>query len=102
MAVTLRPSSSIAPDEVSNCQPFYQRQLEILRPEFICCLGAYAARTLLNTDLSVGKMRGQFFRYRNSRVIVTYHPAYLLRNESAKRSTWDDIQMLMGEMGLSR
>lgn len=90
------------PDEVSNCRPYFERQLEILQPEFICCLGAYAARTLLDTELSVGKLRGRFHDYGAARVLVTYHPAYLLRNESAKRSTWEDMQMLMAEMGLKR
>jgi uracil-DNA glycosylase len=89
------------PAEVECCLPFFERQLQILQPEFICCLGAYAAKTLLDSNLSVGRMRGQFFDYDSARVMVTYHPAYLLRNESAKRSTWDDMQMLMAEMGLS-
>ena len=90
------------PEEVDCCRPFYERQLQILNPEFICCLGAYAARTLLDTDLSVGRMRGKFFQHGAARVVVTYHPAYLLRNASAKRATWDDMQMLMAEMGLKR
>lgn len=89
-------------DEVACCRHFYEEQLRILAPQFICCLGAYAARTLLETDMSVGRMRNQFFRYGDARVLVTYHPAYLLRNESAKRATWEDIQMLMSEMGLKR
>lgn len=88
------------PDEVANCRPYYERQLEILQPEFICCLGAYAARTLLDTEMSVGKLRGQFLRHGDAQVVVTYHPAYLLRNPAAKRSTWEDMQMLMREMGL--
>ncbi len=90
------------PCEVECCRPFFERQLQILQPEFICCLGAYAAKTLLDTDLSVGRLRGRFFDVHSALAIVTYHPAYLLRNESAKRATWDDMQMLMSEMGLSR
>ena len=50
--------------------------------------------------MSVGKMRGQFFSYRGSRVVVTYHPAYLLRNPDAKRKVWDDMKMLLKEMGI--
>ena len=76
-------------------------ELELLKPEFICCLGSVAARTILRTKQSVGKLRGQFFKYRGSRVLVTYHPAYLLRNPSAKRLVWDDMKRLLNEMGIS-
>jgi DNA polymerase len=91
-----------APDEVSNCRGYFERQLDILRPEFICCLGKPAMMALLNPppSMSLGRMRGKFHRYRDSQVIVTYHPAYLLRNPAAKRDTWEDIQMLMREMGI--
>ena len=100
--VKCRPPGNRNPSEIelSNCWGFAQRQLEILQPEFICCLGSVAARTILQTKMSVGKMRGQFFSYRGSRVVVTYHPAYLLRNPDAKRKVWDDMKMLLKEMGL--
>ena len=87
------------PDEISNCRPFFERQLQVLRPRFICCLGAFAARTLLNTEASVGKLRGTLHDYNDAKVMVTYHPAYLLRNEGAKRLTWEDMKMLMRAMG---
>ncbi len=90
------------PNEIACCEGYYQRQLEILQPEFICCLGAFAAKTLLKTDLSVGRMRNRFYDVHHAKAMVTYHPAYLLRNPSAKKSTWDDIKMLMAEMGLKR
>ena len=88
------------PRELENCRPFFERQLEILQPEFICCLGAIAARTLLDTDVSVGRLRGRFHQYNDAQVVVTYHPAYLLRTPEAKKKTWEDIKLLMGQMGL--
>lgn len=89
------------PDEAANCRPFLDAQLEILRPEFICCLGAVAAKNLLQIETPIGKLRGQVLRHGDIRVVCTYHPAYLLRNPAAKRETWQDIQLLMAEMGLS-
>lgn len=88
-----------SPDEAANCRGFLDRQLAIIQPEFICCLGAVAAHSLLDTTTPIGRMRGQFYDYGSIRVMCTYHPAYLLRNPSAKQQTWDDIQMLMREMG---
>lgn len=89
-----------APEEVSNCRHFWERQLEILRPEFVVCLGAYATQAILDTKISVGKLRGQFHPYRDLRVLVTYHPSYLLRNPSAKKLVWEDMKLLLAEMGL--
>lgn len=89
-----------SPDEVANCRMFFERQLEILQPEFICCLGAVAAQTLLRSTRPVGQLRGRFHEYRGSRVIVTYHPSYLLRTPAMKRHTWDDMKMLMQAMGI--
>jgi DNA polymerase len=88
------------PEEVTNCRGYYQQQLEIIRPEFICCLGAVAAQALLETESSIGKLRGQFFDYGPSQVLCTYHPAYLLRNPAAKKEVWADIQILMAKMGI--
>jgi DNA polymerase len=90
------------PDEVANCRGYFERQLEIVRPEFICCLGAVAAQNLLGTKAPIGKLRGKFYDYHGIRVLVTFHPAYLLRNPDAKKQVWDDIRMLMREMGLTR
>jgi len=89
-----------AADEVANCRPYFERQLEILRPEFICCLGRPAMMALLDTNQSLGRMRGRFHQYGGSKVAVTYHPAYLLRNPPAKRDTWEDMKMLLQAMGL--
>jgi len=88
------------PDEVANCRMFFERQLEILQPEFICCLGAVAAQALLRSTRPVGQLRGKFHDYRGSRVVVTYHPSYLLRAPEMKRHTWDDMKMLMQAMGI--
>lgn len=87
-------------DEALNCRPFFERQLEIIRPEYICCLGSIAVTTLLETKQSIGKMRGRLHDWRWAKVLATYHPAYLLRNPSAKRDVWDDMQFLMREMGI--
>jgi len=100
--VKCRPPGNRNPttDEAENCRCFYERQFEIIQPEFICCLGAVAATNLLDTSQSVGKLRGRFHDYRGARVLVTYHPAYLLRNPSAKGAVWEDMQLLMREMGI--
>jgi DNA polymerase len=90
---------SPAPDEAENCRGYLDRQLELIQPEFICCLGAVAAQNLLGTAESIGRLRGKVLEYRGIRVVCTYHPAYLLRNPSAKKQTWDDIKLLMREMG---
>lgn len=88
------------PDEVSNCRGYFEQQLEVLQPEFIVCLGLIAAQALLQTTQPVGRLRGKFHQYKTSKVVVTYHPSYLLRNPDAKRAAWDDLQMLMREMGI--
>jgi DNA polymerase len=89
------------PDEVANCRGYFERQIEAIRPEFICCLGASAAQSLLRTDETIGKLRGRWFEYGEATVICTYHPSYLLRNPAAKRDVWDDMQHLMARMGIA-
>jgi DNA polymerase len=88
------------PDEIANCRSYWERQLEILQPEYIVCLGAVAAQTLMESVESIGRMRGKFFSYRGSKVVATYHPSYLLRNPDAKKFVWDDMQMLLKDMGV--
>jgi DNA polymerase len=90
------------PDEAAACREFLDGQLAIIQPKFICCLGAVAAHNLLGVDTPIGRMRGKVFSYRGIKVVCTYHPAYVLRNPSAKRPVWDDIQMLMAEMGIGQ
>jgi uracil-DNA glycosylase len=81
------------PDEVHACSPFLLRQLELMRPKVILALGTYASQTLLNTKTPIGQLRGQLHRYYGIPLIVTYHPAALLRNPSWKRPTWEDVQL---------
>jgi len=88
------------PEESANCKEYLDAQLEIIRPEFICCLGSTAAKNLLETDVSISKLRGKFQTYRGIRVMCTYHPAYLLRNPDAKKEVWADMKVLMREMGI--
>ncbi len=89
-----------APEEVANCDHFLKRQLAIIQPEFICCLGAVAAKNLLDSPLPIGKLRGQFHEWNGIKVLATYHPAYLLRNPPAKAEVWKDMQFLMNAMGI--
>lgn len=88
------------PEESHNCRRFLIRQLELIDPEYICCLGAVAAQNLLETTTPIGKLRGQVHEYRGIKVVCTYHPAYLLRNPSAKKPAWEDMKYLMGLMGV--
>jgi uracil-DNA glycosylase family 4 len=88
------------PDEVRNCIGYLERQIAIVRPEFLCLLGKPAAQTLLNTSMPMGRLRGKWQRYKAIPTIATWHPAYLLRNPSAKKDTWEDLQMLMKAMGI--
>jgi uracil-DNA glycosylase len=87
------------PGEALNCRPYLNRQLELIQPEFICCLGSVAAQNLLATQASVGKLRGKVHDFQGVKVVCTYHPAYLLRNPAAKKDTWDDMKLLMRAMG---
>ena len=87
------------PQESQNCRRFFERQLQLISPEFICCLGAVAAQNLLATPMAIGRMRGKVLQYKGIKVVCTYHPAYLLRNPDAKKLTWDDMKLLMREMG---
>ncbi len=96
------------PDEIINCLPFLQMQLALIAPEVIVALGAHAARTLLNTNQAIGRLRGRFHDYYFSpdappiKLMPTYHPAYLLRNYSPdnRRRVWEDMQKVMTEVGL--
>ncbi|HEX6816620.1 MAG TPA: uracil-DNA glycosylase [Gemmatimonadaceae bacterium] len=81
------------PAEVEACRPYLVRQLEIIRPSVIVAFGTFAAQTLLDTKLSISKLRGAIHRYHGIPVVVTYHPAALLRNPAWKRPTWEDVQL---------
>lgn len=82
------------PEETELCEPYLWKQIELIRPKFILCLGLTAAQTLLRTTESMGQLRQSTHMYRNTPVIVTYHPAALLRNPNWKRPTWEDVQRL--------
>ena len=81
-------------DEVTACEPFLRRQLAIIRPRVICCLGRHAAMTLLDTRASLRSLRESVHFYEGIPVMATYHPAALLRNPHWKRDTWDDVRRL--------
>ena len=100
--VKCRPPENRTPedDEVSTCSPFLFRQLEVISPKVIVCLGAVAAKTLLRTNRGISQFRGQWLDYRGSKLMSTYHPAYLLRNPNAKGEVWKDLQKVMAVLGL--
>lgn len=100
--IKCRPPGNRNPsaEELDNCWEYTRQQLEILNPDFICCLGLVASKRLLNTDQPLGKLRQRFHDYGGKKVIVTYHPSYLLRTESAKKHVWADMKMLLKEMGM--
>ena len=81
------------PLEVAGCSPYLHRQLELIRPRVILALGRPAAHALLGTNASLGDLRGKLHRYRGIPLVVTYHPAALLRNPNWKRPTWDDVRL---------
>jgi uracil-DNA glycosylase family 4 len=82
------------PDEVQACSPYLLRQLALVQPEVIVAFGAFAARTLLETTSALGRMRGAVHGYAGFPVVVTYHPAALLRNPAWTRPTWEDLQLV--------
>lgn len=81
------------PEEVAACSPYLVRQIELIRPKVIVAFGTFAAQTLLQTKEPLGKLRGKIHRYYGVPLIVTYHPAALLRNPSWKRPTWEDVKL---------
>jgi uracil-DNA glycosylase len=100
--VKCRPPENRTPekDEVATCSPFLLRQLAAIAPKVIVCLGNVASQSLLGTTKSISQYRGQWIDYRGSRLIATYHPAYLLRNPAAKSDVWLDLKKVMVELGL--
>jgi len=80
------------PDEVEQCEPFLFRQVAAIKPKVIVALGKFAAQSLLRTTDPITRLRGRSFTYRGATLIPTFHPAYLLRNPSAKREVWDDMK----------
>lgn len=82
------------PHQVASCEPYLQRQIELIDPAAILTLGRHAARTLLGTDEPMRAYRGRVFAYHDVPLVATYHPAALLRNAGLKRPTWEDVQLL--------
>jgi uracil-DNA glycosylase family 4 len=101
--VKCRPPENRTPekDEVATCSAFLHRQIDVIRPKVIVCLGGVAAQTLLNTNRSISHFRGEWLEFRGARLLATYHPAYLLRNPNAKGDVWKDLQKVMAVLGLA-
>lgn len=87
------------PDEAANCREYLDGQLRIVNPEYIVCWGSCASQNLLGMTESIGKLRKRFFQYGRAKVLCTYHPSYLLRNPAAKKDVWEDMKLLLKEMG---
>ena len=85
------------PDEIQTCLPFLLKQLEAIKPRIICCLGTFAAQTLLGTEERISALRGRFHTYQGAKLMPTYHPAFLLRNPQFKRNVWEDMKMIRDE-----
>jgi DNA polymerase len=100
--VKCRPPENRLPekDEIATCSPFLMRQLAAISPKVICALGSCASQTLLQTTEGISRFRGEWFDFRGSKFIATYHPAYLLRNPGAKGEVWKDLQKVMAVLGL--
>jgi uracil-DNA glycosylase family 4 len=91
-----RPPNNRAPesDEIAACEKFLFRQVASIKPKAICALGTFGAQTLLRIKEPITRLRGQWFNYRGTKLMATFHPAYLLRNPSEKRKVWEDVQKI--------
>jgi DNA polymerase len=88
------------PDEIQACQPFLERQIELIRPKVLVGLGKFAGQWLLKTAEPISKIRGRVGAYQEIAVIPTYHPAYLLRNPGAKKQVWEDMKLAASLLGI--
>ena len=95
-----RPTQNRAPkkNEIINCKPYLLEQLEIIHPKVICTLGTFASQSLLNTKDSISQIRGKVYKFKNIKLIPTFHPAYLLRSPNFKKEAWDDLQLIKMEL----
>jgi uracil-DNA glycosylase len=100
--VKCRPPGNRAPekDEAETCSPFLMRQIDVVNPKVIVALGATAAKNLLAMNDSMANLRGRWYDFRGTKLIVTFHPAYLLRDPRQKKETWKDLQMVMKFLGM--
>ncbi len=87
------------PEEAAHCREYLEETLDLVKPKYICALGATAAKFLLGTSLGITKMRGKFYDYRGIPVMCTFHPSYLLRDPTKKKEVWDDMRALLTRMG---
>jgi uracil-DNA glycosylase family 4 len=101
--VKCRPPQNRTPekDECDTCSPFLMRQIDVIKPKAIVALGAVAAKNLLAVNDSMANLRGRWYDFRDSKLLVTYHPAYLLRDPRQKKEAWKDLQMAMKYLGLN-
>lgn len=101
--VKCRPPANRKPerDEVAACRQFVERQVESIRPRVICALGATAAETILGSRESMGRLRGRWYEFHGFPVMVTYHPAFLLRDPSRKAETWADLKLILARLNSS-
>jgi uracil-DNA glycosylase len=100
--IKCRPPGNRTPerDECETCSPFLMRQIEVIRPQVIVALGAVAAKTLLAINAPMADLRGRWYDFRGTKLAVTYHPAFLLRDPRQKKEAWKDLQMVMKKLGL--
>jgi DNA polymerase len=100
--VKCRPPGNRNPelDEIAACQPFLFRQIESVSPKVVVALGKFAAQTLLETATPISKLRGRWFPFRGRKLMPTFHPSYLLRNPADKKLVWEDVKLVMAELGL--
>ena len=100
--VKCRPPGNRTPerDECETCSPFLMRQIEVISPQAIVALGSVAAKTLLAINAPMSELRGRWYDFRGTKLAVTYHPAFLLRDPRQKKEAWKDLQMVMKELGL--
>ncbi|MGA8490847.1 MAG: uracil-DNA glycosylase [Terriglobales bacterium] len=101
--IKCRPPGNRTPerDECETCSPFLMRQIATIKPKAIVALGAVAAKTLLAINAPMSEFRGRWFDFRGTKLAVTYHPAFLLRDPRQKKETWRDLQMVMKELGMA-
>lgn len=88
------------PEEVSKCLPYLDMQINIIKPKVICLLGGSATKALFNTDIGISKLRGKFCEYKGIKVMPTYHPAALLRNNSLKKYVWEDMKQIRDSLNI--
>lgn len=100
--IKCRPPGNRTPEreECDTCSPFLMRQIQVVKPKIIVALGAVAAKTLLGVNDAMVNLRGQIYDFKNTKLAVTYHPAYLLRDPRQKKEAWKDLQMVMKHLGM--